>query len=178
MGKRVESGVPLERKIHLGTKLAKRLSIGTLGGCWFWTGAGSDHRYGVITYERRCYSTHRLAYELWKGPVPTGMLVCHSCDNPLCCNPSHLFLGTPKDNTEDMLRKGRKVLGAGVFTKGSIRERIAAGQKHGQKLRSADVLSIRQRVDRGENRKIICAEYGISNSTISALMTGQNWGSL
>lgn len=165
-------------RIHLSEKLSSKLAIGQINGCWLWTGAGSDDRYGVITHQRQHYSTHRVAYELWKGPIPFGLFVCHSCDNPACCNPDHLFLGTPKENTDDMVSKGRRVTPASAFTKETIRQQIATGRKTGQKLLPDDVLTIRQRVSRGENRKLICAEFGISNSTISAIVTGQNWRSV
>lgn len=77
---------------------------------------GHRHRnYGQIGGENRQLKyTHRVAWELTYGPIPDGMLVCHSCDNPPCCNPRHLFLGEPIDNTIDMISKGRGAWQNGV----------------------------------------------------------------
>ncbi|NUQ92859.1 MAG: HNH endonuclease [Gemmatimonadaceae bacterium] len=76
--------------------------------CWLWTGARySATRYGqVILPGRVVRGAHRVAWELTHGPIPDGLFVCHRCDNKQCVRPDHLFLGTPKDNTHDMIAKG------------------------------------------------------------------------
>lgn len=74
-------------------------------GCWIWLGAAG--RYGNLTVQQRHYDAHRFAWLLYLGSIPEGMRVLHRCDTPLCVNPAHLFLGTAKDNTLDMVRKGR-----------------------------------------------------------------------
>lgn len=74
-------------------------------GCWLWTGAHG--RYGNLSVNKRHMDAHRFSWLLHRGQIPDGMRVLHSCDVSLCVNPEHLFLGTAKDNTRDMLAKGR-----------------------------------------------------------------------
>ena len=76
-------------------------------GCMEWTGATDPKGYGHGTVNGGHFAAHRRAWELANGPIPNGLHVCHHCDNPPCCNPEHLFLGTMKDNMMDMVSKGR-----------------------------------------------------------------------
>lgn len=78
-------------------------------GCWLWTGSHTKAGYGNIGGERNSTNryAHRVSWEIHFGPIPDGMEVCHSCDNPPCCNPSHLFLGSHADNMADRDAKGR-----------------------------------------------------------------------
>ena len=83
-------------------------------GCWQWLHRVNSKGYGQMAYvpiegKRRTVKVHRMAYKAFIGPIPKGLLVCHTCDNPGCINPDHLFVGTPKDNTQDMMQKGRHV---------------------------------------------------------------------
>lgn len=76
--------------------------------CWYWLGSQSSDGYGMVAL--RAYKglrAHRLSYEIYKGPIPDDLLCCHTCDNILCVNPEHLFLGTTEDNGQDMSKKGR-----------------------------------------------------------------------
>lgn len=75
--------------------------------CWEWTAAKNEKGYGVFGVGKETDKASRLAYKLTKGPIPRGLFVLHSCDNPGCVNPDHLWLGTNLDNVKDMIKKGR-----------------------------------------------------------------------
>lgn len=87
-------------------------------GCWMWTGGSRCNSKGVL-YPRhwsdngKSIGAHRFSFELYNGPIPTGMYVCHRCDTPMCVNPEHLFTGTHHENMHDMVSKGRSFVGRG-----------------------------------------------------------------
>jgi hypothetical protein len=82
----------------------EKVNIKNKDECWEWQGKNDPAGYGRYSIG---YYAHRLAWEYINGEIPISMFVCHHCDNPLCVNPLHLFLGTAKDNTDDMIKKGR-----------------------------------------------------------------------
>jgi len=131
-------------------------------GCWLWTGAVHSERkpYGRFGFEGRTVAAHRMSYQLHKGRIPTGMFVCHKCDNPNCVNPDHLFLGTYLDNIQDRNRKGRQ----------------ARGTRHGRsKLTPQQVLAIRKMT--GGDREI-GAKFGIKTEQARRIRLRINWAHL
>jgi hypothetical protein len=95
----------------VAAKFWARIDTSDPNGCWPWKGPFNSGGYGHFQEGRRGPMTraHRRAYQLAKGPIPDGLLVCHTCDNPPCCNPAHLWLGTSADNKKDAISKGRAV---------------------------------------------------------------------
>jgi hypothetical protein len=136
--------------------------------CWLWTGSTAGQSgYGVIGIGPRGAGkiyTHRLSYEIHVGPIPEGMRVCHNCpegDNPLCCNPAHLFLGTDADNAADKVAKGRQTRG----------ESNASTKLTEAQARTALSIDTSQR---GAVAKL-AREFGVSHATICDVISGRTW---
>lgn len=90
------------------TKFWSAVAVGTKEECWPWEGGTSGDGYGIFRWRQHYRtSSHRIAFALGKQTEPGEGHVCHSCDNPICCNPDHLFLGDPKINAQDKVSKGR-----------------------------------------------------------------------
>jgi hypothetical protein len=89
----------------------KHVKVGP--GCWPWTGCTSDEGYGRLQKDKNSgvIYAHRFSFEMHKGKIPPGILIMHECDNPPCCNPKHLHLGTVQMNNDDAAKKGRKLSG-------------------------------------------------------------------
>lgn len=88
-----------------------RYKIDEVSGCWIWIGEIRKDGYGEILAYKTRVTAHRFSYSFYKGEIPEGLCVCHTCDNPLCVNPEHLWLGTVKENMEDRNKKGRTASG-------------------------------------------------------------------
>lgn len=143
-------------------------------GCWPWQGALDADGYGLVSLDitRRA---HRVAFILSGGDLPAGHLVCHSCDNPPCCNPRHLFAGTVADNSADMVAKGRSL--AGDRNPNVIHvERRPRGSRNGySKLTEEQVAQIKRRLLDGESTQAVAAAFGVTNGAIWLIAKGRNW---
>lgn len=135
----------------------------TESGCWIWTGR-LLRGYGQTVYKGKNSYAHRHAYEEVYGLIPEGMFVLHKCDTPSCCNPSHLQLGTQKENMQDMVRKGR-----------ACRSYPSnQGEKHfAAKLTNEIVMEIRASNESGFK---LAKKYGVGASTISRVRNNAKAG--
>lgn len=132
--------------------------------CQEWSGERRPDGYGILRLGISSAMAHRAAWALHNHkPIPKGMCVCHTCDNPPCVNPNHLFLGTHQDNFRDMFDKGRHQIN---MVKGEA--------THSSKLKTEQVLEIRRR-GATEKYKVLAAEYGVNVTTIGKIVRGEKW---
>jgi hypothetical protein len=118
------SRTPGDTKTTLLEKLLNKVTIDDQTDCWEFQGAKNNIGYGMIRDDKKMRTTHRVSYEEHNNvKIPSGLCVCHTCDNPSCVNPAHLWLGTRKQNTDDMIRKGRGLSWGGNTTHGRIHPR-------------------------------------------------------
>jgi hypothetical protein len=146
-----------------------KVDIREPGECWPWKGGIGKGGYGRFTlpgHFGKMVQAHRMADELANGPIPNGLFVCHKCDNPPCCNPSHLFRGTHAENLADMTQKGRRV---------SIPSRASGERNGGSKLSDMDVRCVRRLRDIGLSQRAIGLRMGISQSQVGRIVRAEQW---
>jgi len=142
-----------------------KVKIGSRHDCWLWLGHKYADGYGQFKFNYKAVRAHRMAYKLGKGPFNERLKVLHHCDVPTCCNPRHLFLGAPKDNTLDMLRKGR-----GRFY-------MKAGELHPRhKLTESAVAAIRRDYRRRTvTAKMLAERFNVSQRAIYHVLHKDRW---
>lgn len=141
-------------------------------GCWIWLGATrptpSGALYGMLTVgsvrdgTNRKVAAYRASYEAYRGAIPRGLCVCHSCDNSLCVNPDHLFVGTQKVNIDDCVRKGRKAPQDGENNSSA-------------KITAADAAAIKRRLLQGQSRSAIASEMSVSVHIVKHISLRRSW---
>lgn len=148
----------------LAARLAARTIKDPISGCWNIQGCKvGPNGYGQIMRDapsRRLIYAHRAAWELAHGAIPADLRVLHKCDNPRCVNPSHLTLGTQRENIHDSIAKGR---------------RNAFGR---QKLQPTDVRVIRERSKAGHSHNAIALDFGLARHTVTDIVRGRSWKSV
>ena len=130
--------------------------------CWKWTGSKLKYGYGNISVNDAIKLAHRVSYEMHKGKIPDGLHCLHICDNPECCNPLHLRLGTNADNVADKMAKGRLNSNAGSHNPRAI-------------LKESDIILIKKKLQDGVKGAVIAREYGVGKTAISRIKLGKAW---
>lgn len=151
---------------HLTTAIIERywryVSVVGPDDCWLWTGARTSAGYGAYGIKGVVTGAHRISYYLAHGHLAPDLLVCHTCDEPACCNPAHLFAGTPLDNMRDKVKKGRQYRPIG-----SCNSRA--------KLNAEDVREIRAAYAQGRHYRDIAKEFGIHPYYVHSIVRGDSW---
>jgi DNA-binding CsgD family transcriptional regulator len=132
-------------------RLKDRLKVDRSTGCWEFQGNRYADGYGQIKVDGRNVRAHRLSYSLLNGEIPAGMIVCHSCDNPPCCNPDHLFIGNHQDNANDKVSKRRQAKGSSLPQ---------------SKVDSDMNLKIKELYNQGLSQRAIGKKIGVSKTTV------------
>lgn len=142
-------------------RFVDKVFYGSPCGCHWWIGAINNDGYGYLMITGKNKSAHRLSYELYKGLIPAGLCVCHSCDNRLCVNPDHLWLGSHSDNIGDMVKKGRQKRTANHV-----------------KLTPSQVSEIRLMLKGGIKGAVIAKKFNTHNSNIYSMKSEKTWKTL
>lgn len=131
--------------------------------CWEWIGSRTrQNRPKMVNHLGKNEHASRVSYRIHKGDFDSQLFVLHKCDNPVCTNPDHLFLGTQKDNIDDMYMKGRNA--------------SFSGERNSQsKLETCNILNIRKRYKEGDSFKYLANWYGVTESTISDIVNRRTW---
>lgn len=157
------------------SRVDKTPGQGPNGECWCFTGTKFKNGYGQFSVGKYPYLAHRICYFIHYGEDPGPFLVCHKCDNPPCCNPSHYFKGTILTNSQDRDQKGRGYGGDRHWTNHQP-EKIRGSQNNFSKLTEEKVREIRMRCSKGETQASVGRHFGVSEPTIQAIMSRRNWG--
>lgn len=161
----------------LGRRFWTKVNHGDAMECWPWIARRNQSGYGTFKIADRSWLSHRVAWVLSVGPIQTGMLVCHRCDNPPCCNPRHLFLGTVADNQLDAGRKGRTFLQRHPEMAPARRiPGLKAGAKNGRaKITDLVIPEIRALRAQGLSQREIGERVGLCQQEISNILLGIRW---
>ena len=139
-----------------------------MSACWNWKRAKNEKGYGKFYLNGKMERSHRVAWILTNGEIPNNLWVLHKCiKNPECCNPNHLYLGTPVDNSRDSIRDGT----SSIF---NICGKLGENSSH-HKLSLVQVDEIKEKLNLGYMEKVLASEYNVAQSTISNIKCGINW---
>lgn len=147
----------------------EKVDIKGQNDCWNWKKSKKLNGYGQLLWNYKNVYSHRTAWILSNGDIPQGLFVCHKCDNPACCNPNHLWLGTPITNVLDMMNKGRYYLN-------SNRAWAHGSTHYSSKFTNETIVKIRKMYEDKPNQyKWLADLFNVSSNCIYAIVTRKTW---
>lgn len=150
------------RSKSIGKAFWEKVEKGNSDECWEWIASKNPDGYGNIWIDKKCQKAHRVSWVLHCGSIPENMHVLHTCDNPSCVNPKHLWLGTHQDNMRDRGQKGRN-----GFVEGE--------SCHLSKLTENQVLEIRRLKKGGKSNTFLSKQFGVTSTNIAEIVNGKTW---
>ena len=158
------------------SRLLAKVNVDEESGCWNWQWGKNKKGYGRLSVNGIAQLAHRLIYKETYGEFDKKLFVCHHCDNPGCCNPEHLFLGTNTDNIRDASRKGRMAHGDNHYVRRHPENRVRGSRIGAAVLTEDKVLAIRMQYDEGGvTKRELGKLYGVHETTILALLRRDTW---
>lgn len=160
-------------------ELIARLEAAEEGACWIWPRKIDTRGRGRIWVNGKLLLAHRAVWEHLRGPIPSGMMLCHHCDNPSCVNPAHLYVGTHKENMRDMVTRRRYFFAQDpercreAGRSGGLKNNWARGPANPKAKLSVEQAQSIYSDDRPT--KVLAAIYGVNYSTIQRIRRGQFW---
>lgn len=170
----------------IGDRIKENITICPEKGCWLWNLRLDKDGYGQISVNCKTKHAHRVAYEALKGPIGEGMVCSHLCDEKYpadskeyrrCCNPEHISVVPPAENSNRMKELGRSKPSAGTYKKGDC----VGSKNSNSKLTEAQVREILEKVKKGlpyGGLKALASEYPVSYITIQKIVSGETWTTL
>lgn len=158
-----KKGHKINQKLSLSERFWSKVSKKEENECWEWNGTKHISGYGILRVNGKNEYSHRIGYQIMIGTISKNLFVLHSCDNPSCCNPKHLWLGTYKDNSDDMIRKRRR--------------RSDKGELNPQhKLTEKQVVEIRSLYSTGKyTQRELGKKYNVTQGQISRIIRNMEW---
>lgn len=148
-------------EISVLLRFEKHVEIDYGDNCWTWSGKRNKKGYGGLWINKNPELVHRISWIIFRGPIPKGMCVLHSCDNPPCVRPNHLFLGTKTNNSEDMVSKGRQ----------------ASGERNGRAKLSKEKASLIKNLYLTSEftQRQLAERFEVCKATIGQVVRGERW---